>query len=286
MSGQQINPRLIQALTGRELESIPSSPTYSDLEGKYVKTIIMRKPFIKPVFPKNEVMLKCKHCSRKGKYDVGFISINIPEKKEQMGTDHLQFTGYFRCKHCNTAGEWEDSQDLLLLEMSALLAPELVKDRCQIGKNRLYDGSEHKFATDAEEHFLNKIKENPKDAFLWNQSACIIKGSRPELAITAFEKSIMIDPNQMESHYSIGELLVQAGDAEEAAYHLHQMMLTAEDYHIMDAESLRDLLSNGIRSAFQSLLHPRERFLFYRPQKYCWRLEKNWIHTEKNLSQG
>ncbi len=42
MPGQQKNPRLIQALTGRDSESIPSSPTYRDIKGKYVSFIHLR----------------------------------------------------------------------------------------------------------------------------------------------------------------------------------------------------------------------------------------------------
>lgn len=253
MPGHQINPRLIQALTGSDSTSIPASPTYSDVTGKYVSHIQKNKQKVEPIHQKNEFMLKCKSCGRKGKYDIGLVFIN-PDKEKLAQYDYLQFSGYFRCKHCNAAGNWEESMDIKMLTLSALVAPDLLKDRCHIGTNRLFDGSEHKYSTDAEEHLLQRIEEEPYNAFLWNRLGNLyVGGSRPELAAAAFEKSLTIDSNQTESHYSLGSLLEQANDPEDAAYHFRQMMLTAENYKDMDAVKLRDLIAAGLRLAF--LIH-------------------------------
>lgn len=256
MSKKQINPKLISALTGKELDSISPSPVNKDLGGKYVKMIIDRKSKITPIFGKNEIMMKCKRCGQKGKYDVGFISIDIPEKKEDIDNTIRQMTGYFRCTHCNAGGEWEDSDEVLMLSIMTLMDPDEFSDLCQIGKMQLYDGTSHQYATDGEEHLLQKIAKDPNDGFIWNRLGNLYqKGGRPELAMAAFEKSIEIDPKQMESHYSIGTLLSEVNDNQHAMHHFHQMMLAAEDYKQMDAENLRELLSFGLHSAFDIFIH-------------------------------
>jgi len=256
MSKKQINPKLISALTGRELDSISPSPINKDLGGKYVKTIIDRKSKIVPVFQKNEIMMQCKRCGRKGKYNIGPVFIDIPEKREDIDNTIRQMPGYFRCIHCNAGGEWEDSNEVLMLSIMTLLNPDDFSDLCQIGKIELYDGTSHQYATDAEEHLLQKIAKDPNNGFIWNRLGNLYhKGGRPELAMAAFEKSIEVDPKQMESHFSIGNLLSEVSDNQHAMHHFHLMMLTAEDYKQMDAESLRELLSNGLHIAFHIFIH-------------------------------
>lgn len=256
MSKKQINPKLISALTGRELDSISPSPINKDLGGKYVKMIIDQKSKIVPVFQKNEIMMQCKHCGRKGKYDIGPVFIDIPEKREDIHNTKHQMPGYFRCTHCNTGGEWEDSNEVLMLSIMTLLNTDEFNDLCQIGNIQLYDGTSHQYATDAEEHLLQKIAKDPNNGFIWNRLGNLYqKGGRPELAMAAFEKSIEVDPKQMESHFSIGNFLSEVKDNQHAMHHFHQMMLTAEDYKQLDAESLRELLSNGLHEAFHIFIH-------------------------------
>ncbi|WP_099354884.1 tetratricopeptide repeat protein [Fredinandcohnia onubensis] len=253
MPGHQINPRFIQALTGRDIDSIPSSPLYSDVKGKYVSLIQKNKLEVVPIYQKNEFMLKCKNCGRKGKYYVGLLIVN-PDREKVGHSDYIQFSGYFRCKHCNAAGNWEESTEIKISIMSSLISPNMLQNRIQIGVNRLFDGTSHTYSTDAEEHLLQKIEEDPESSFLWNRLGNLyVGGARPELAVAAFEKSLSIDPDQTESHYSLGSLLEEVNDNENAAYHFRQVLLTAESYKELDAVKLRDLVASGIRLAF--LIH-------------------------------
>lgn len=263
MSGKQINPKLIQALTGRELDSISPSPKNKELGGKYVKTIVDRRSMIEPMFPKNEIMLQCKSCGRKGKYDIGLVSFDIPEKKEDIKSTEHQMTGYFRCKHCNAAGEWEKSTELYMMSIAAMLAPDMSEGQFEFGKTQLFDGTSHQYATDAEEHLLSLIAKSPNDGFLWNRLGNLYqKGSRPELAMAAFEKSIAVDPQQAESHYSIGALLAEVKDDLNAMHHFHQVMLTAEKYDKMDDKGIRDLVAYGIANALQISIHSKGKIPF------------------------
>ena len=247
MAGKQINPKLIQALTNQDISTIPSSPMFKHLGGTYVKSIVDHIKKIEPLFEKNEVMMTCQSCNQSGKYNIGMVFIDASENDKPK----QQYSGYFRCKHCNAAGQWEDSIELYMLSIEALLTPEQENSLVQFGQIQLFDGTLPKYATDGEEHLLQLISASPSNALLWNKLGNLyLAGARPELAMVAFEKSIAIDPNQLESHVSIGKILLQIKDYQHAIHHFHQMMLTAEQYEHLDPHSLRELVAFGICECF------------------------------------
>lgn len=250
MANAQINPLLIDLLVDQEASQISDTPTMSSLPGKYVKAISRNKKILIPPIEENHHMLTCKSCGRKGKYDVGIIVVNVDKKeKTEKISDDLQMTGYFRCKHCNAAGNWELPHSLLMLAMIGALSVE--DGRIMVGKSLLFDGSSHKYATDGEEYLLHLLKENPQDAFIWNRLGNLYhKGNRPELAISVFEHSLLIDPGQTESHFTIGDLLAQISDLPNAGYHFRQMLLSAEAYRKIPAVKLREILANGLHALF------------------------------------
>lgn len=257
MAGKQINPKLIQALTNKSITDIPKSPTFKHLGGTYVKSVVDQiKKFDTP-YDKNEVTLTCKQCDRSGKYNIGLMSIDIYNEEK---FNFQQFSGYFRCKYCNTAGQWEDSAEIYLLGISALMAPD---EQLPVffGEMRLFDGTTPKYATDGEEHLLNLISASPKSGLLWNKLGNIyIAGSRPELAMAAFEKSIEFDPNQVESHLSIANLLMPIKNYEHATQHLHQMMMAAHTYEHLDATRLREFLAQGISTSFIAATESKNKY--------------------------
>jgi len=104
MEGAQINPQLIQLLSGKEVTEIPESPPKSLLPGKYAELVSRNGKKIQRYFEENELALTCKNCGREGKYDVGLIVVNDdPEKLDEEPGSIIQTTGYFRCRHCNAA---------------------------------------------------------------------------------------------------------------------------------------------------------------------------------------
>ena|SRR5690625_1293906 len=80
LSGAQINPILIQQLTGKAITEIPESPTLSWIPGNYASLINRHKDKIERRFGENSFMIKCKSCGRKGKYDVGLMNINTDKE--------------------------------------------------------------------------------------------------------------------------------------------------------------------------------------------------------------
>ncbi|AWE08573.1 hypothetical protein DCE79_14875 [Lysinibacillus sp. 2017] len=257
MAGKQINPKLIQALTNKTSNDIPTSPTFKHLGGTYVKSIVDQIKKIGTPYEKNEMMMTCKHCGQSGKYNIGILAIDISDKGQN---NSQQLTGYFRCKHCNTGGQWEDSSELYFLGISALLAPD--EDLpVHFGEIQLFDGTSPKYATDGEEHLLRLISTSPKSGFLWNKLGNLyLTGSRPELAMAAFEKSIELDPNQIESHLSIANLLMSIRDYQQAIHHLHHMMIAAHTYTCVEATYLRELLSHGICTSFIAATESKNKY--------------------------
>ncbi|OIJ20561.1 hypothetical protein BKP45_08735 [Anaerobacillus alkalidiazotrophicus] len=253
MATSQINPQLIHLLLDQKTINLQDPPTTKALPGKYVKSILKNKKSLSPIIEENFQMLTCKSCGRKGKYDVGLVVVNIDKKtKTENISDNIQTTGYFRCKHCNNAGDWELPDSLLMQSMiSALPIMDGISKKSMIGKNLLFDGSWHRYTTDAEEHLLNLLKENPKDSYLWNRLGNLYhKGNRPELAVSVFEHSILIDPAQVESQFTLGDMLAQISDLPNAGYHFRQMLLCAEGYKKMPAVNLREMLAIGLQLLF------------------------------------
>ncbi|WP_164667768.1 tetratricopeptide repeat protein [Virgibacillus doumboii] len=202
----------------------------------------------------NPFMIKCNSCGRKGKYDVGLMIYNHNEK---VMTDNpeskIQTIGYFRCKHCNDAGNWEMPTQFLMAPTAGILAKSTgeMDDRFQIGESQLYDGSWHLFSSDGEVHLLNQLKEDPTNAFIWNRLGNLYdKGNRPELAACVYEHSIKINPKQIESHYTLGGYLFQIGEFKKAAYHYKQLLLGASEYPLVTPEKLRELIAIGLVDLF------------------------------------
>lgn len=252
---QQINPVFVQQLTDKPIEEIPQSPTVSWLPGEYTKLINRQKDNIDKFFEENNFMLTCKSCGRRGKYDVGLMVVNEKNMGAEEGEERkIQTTGYFRCKHCNDAGNWEMPNDFSLAAMAGLLSKISDPDaegRSTLGKNVLYDGTWHEFSSDAEMHYLHKLRKEPNRSFLWNRLGNLYnKGSRPELAVCAFEHSIALDPSQIESHYTLGDFLFKINEFEKSSYHFKQTLIFASDYKELAPESLRDFIASALQNLF------------------------------------
>ncbi|MFC7062346.1 tetratricopeptide repeat protein [Halobacillus seohaensis] len=249
MKGNQINPRFIQMLTGRKKEDVKENPSIVDLKSDHTKVIVENRESLRPE-SLNSFKLKCGHCNQNGIYEVGKVAINVMDKKKPTHED-FQLNGYFRCKHCNAAGDWELPTDLMMLGITAMITPEKMADRCFVGKNAMFDGSSHRFATDGEEHLLDLLEQNPKDAFLWNRLGNLFQTcGRPELAAASFEKSISYQPDQLESQYSLGFLFEDVGEFEKAADHYEKVLIAAESYKEFDAPKLRDMLASTLNLLF------------------------------------
>ncbi|HWR43852.1 hypothetical protein, partial [Sporomusa sp.] len=246
-----INPFLISIATGQEVNSVPLRPTVATLPGKYPKHIYKYMKEINREFPENIFRLKCKACEKSGDYDLGTLVLATTDKSI---VDKFQAVGYFRCKHCNTAGEWELSQHMqtvLAGKMAAVAVQTMVKDKVNSGVvfgQALIDNEfAPRWGSDAELYFLNKLSNNPQDAYLWNRLGNIYyKGKRPELAACAYEQALFFDLGQVESHFSLGQILLECGEFETAAEHLRQAVAFAHQYNSLSAYDLREIIVGAL----------------------------------------
>ncbi|WLD93099.1 tetratricopeptide repeat protein [Alkalihalobacillus sp. AL-G] len=259
MAGLSVSPMLIEILTRKEIEN----PTVSDIPGKYSKLISEKVEGFPMLTHKNEVLMTCRNCGYNSTYDVGTILVNKEKFKSEKETeDALQFSGYFRCAACNEAGNWEISKDLLIRVTSVIMASTggVKDDRFGVGAYHLYDGSTHQFATDSEEYMLEKISERDEDgvepssedlSLIWNKLGNLYwTGSRPDLAVAAFEQSLDLDAGHTESHFSLAQILHRADEIELAASHYRKMLIGARYYKGMEALEFRELLANGLLDSF------------------------------------
>ncbi|MFC4770148.1 tetratricopeptide repeat protein [Effusibacillus consociatus] len=266
-----INPRLISIITGQEPSNVKEKPTLTMLPGEYARKVADKKSKIRPPYKPNKHYLICGHCGRKGQYDLGLVLFNAArwfedDKKrgrsrkstEMNFMDYIQATAYFRCKHCNGAGRWEEASPFLGLGvMGGLLAGNMDGQASySTGELRLFDGSSPRWVSDGEERFLDRLHEQPNDGYLWNRLGNLYyKGGRPELAAVAFEQSIRVDPSQMESHFSLGDILLQVGEPERAAHHFRMMLVYARVYRKLEAGQMREMLVVGLQNL--SFIHDR-----------------------------
>jgi hypothetical protein len=275
-SNTAINPRFISVLTGKD---VTDKPTVSMLPGTYAQIVSKNKNKITNKYRDNKHALICRYCGRKGIYDLGMVMLS-PEKWKlygeftvdgPQGADiayYIQTTGYFRCKHCNGAGNWSSGTSLFLFAVLGGLLKDKDRDNVfSFGKYALYDGFEPQWASEGEDHLLDKLHLEGEDAFIWNRLGNLYKsGGSPELAAAAYEKSLELDPLQMESHYSIAELLMEIGEWELSSFHFRRMLLSARSYDRMAAEKTRELLAAGLTNAM--LMHVEsDRRIPFLPEK-------------------
>lgn len=244
-----INPELLSLLTGEPVASLPEHVTPSMLPSRYAAEAYRKRRQFGRDFPENYAMLTCPTCGRGGKYDIGAMFVD-PHSSDT--TPRIQLTGYFRCKHCNGAGDWELPPLVhlhllgLMLRMAAGTHDQ--GDLVTFGRIHLHDGFEGRFATDSESHLLGQLRERSADGWLWDRLGNLYnKGGRPDLALVAFEQAIRHDEGQVESHFTLGMLLSILDHPREAGHHLRMVLAGARDYGRVDVLQLREFVSVALR---------------------------------------
>ena len=267
--GLEINPRLIKLLSGLKTSDIPKKPGHSLLPGTYVTRVTKKIKDIPRVHPSNIMPLVCNYCGHMGKYDLGMILVDHTKylslleniKMHAKGTDWqdpmqqcIYTLGYFRCNHCNGAGDWKLTemaiQEIQKYSIMALLDTDKARRRGFAYGNVCSDGGKvmSNSASETEDHYLRRLTEKPEDPYLWNRLGNVYyKGGRPDLAVAVFEKSLQYDPEQVESLFSLGIILFGAKEHEEAYKYLRRVLIFARNYRQMQVIDLREILAETLR---------------------------------------
>ena len=277
-----INPRLLIALYNLKPEQVPKHPTSSQLQGLNVKRISKAMKDYPREVVANYLELTCQTCGKTGQYDAGLLSFNIRKFNDKAAVDffeqdslklnileYSQFTGYFRCYYCNDAGKWlltpetdEAIKKEFLYAFITLKENSNLKQKNPIVFNEIaYDGGRIKprWATDAEQHFLDILEKKPKDSYRWNRLGNLyFKGRRFDLAFAAFEKSLEVDPKQVESLFSLGKIFFWVGDDEKAKHFFRQVILYACSYRHLGKEKMKEMLAASMQALLQACSSPKE----------------------------
>ena len=244
-----INPLLISIATSQESDS-GSRPTVAMLPSKYAKLVYKNMNVVNEEFPENIFRLTCQKCGKSGDYDLGTLVFPLSTDKLDIGLKKFQAIGYFRCKHCNVAGEWEllpRVETMLAGKMASALAANAAGNEIMsgviLGEALIDKIFAPRWGSDTESYFLEKLTKKPNDAYLWNRLGNgYYRGKRPDLAVTAHEQAIANDVGQVESHFSLGKILIACGELELAAGHLRQAVALSYQYKYLSAFDLREII--------------------------------------------
>lgn len=217
-------------------------------------------PRSKPVgeFPQVRPKLKlvCGPCGCAGNYAVGRVLVD-PElwADYRDGSvpfeDLLSFSGLFRCKHCGADGPWQIPPTTETMLIAALAMPtEPGEFGVQFGVLQLSDGTRSRSGATSEAHLKQKIAEEPDNAFLWGrlgnfyQHAGVLDQAR-----AAFEKSLELDPDEIESLHSLANYRMAEGDLTGAGAYYERVVELAPSATGGD----HDLLVNMVRHSLEQL---------------------------------
>lgn len=245
-----INPLLISIATGQDVSNVSLRPTVTMLPCQYSKLVYKHINDINREFPQNICRLTCTSCGKNGDYDLGILVFPKPSDKEKHENLDFQGLGYFRCKHCNAAGEWEvapRTQTMLAGIMAAAALGSIAKEdfpqQAKFGRALIDNSYAPRWGSDAEEYFLKKLAQAPEDAYLWNRLGnAYYRGKRPELAVFAYEQALRYDAGQVESHFSLGNILIECDELEAASEHMRQAVAFSHQYSRLSAYELRELI--------------------------------------------
>ena len=195
--------------------------------------------------------LKCGKCGHVARYrtDTIFVDPELHGKSESP-EDYVSFGSYFRCRKCKSAGPWVFTADATLA-VTALMIRNLAglnDDRLVLATPHLYDGTRFRSAAQAEEHLLGILEREPENALVWSRLGNIYyRCDLDPKASKAFTKALELDPDDIESHHSMGEILFDKGKYERAAEHLRQILTLARNHRELVGVSLRDLVRNSLK---------------------------------------
>jgi len=199
------------------------------------------------------IRLECGKCSHVARYRTETVYVD-PQllKKTKQPEDYVSFGSYFRCRKCKSAGPWVFTPDATMMVTAMMIGKMagLNDDRLVLGSPRLYDGTRFRSAAQAEEHLLGVLEREPENALVWNRLGnTYYRCDLLPKASKAFAKALELDPDDIESHHSMGEILFEKGKYERAAEHMRQVLTLARDHHHeMVGVSLRDLVRNALQA--------------------------------------
>ncbi len=182
------------------------------------------------VFP---LRLKCKNCGHTATYHLTSLFISPEIVKAKTAEEHDQCVGfgnYFRCEQCGSAWPWEwtKGSERVLTALMATTLGGADDGRVTFGLPRLFNGAPAYSLAHAEDQLRGMLEREPNNGYVWGRLGNVYeKAGMVREARAAFGKALELNPKDLESHYSMGGLLLGEGKDKEAAHYLHQVVTLA-----------------------------------------------------------
>ncbi len=179
-----------------------------------------------------QVALRCQACGKTAKYAVGRIFVDpqqlrASDSQKPKYEDMVSFTGYFHCRRCGAGGPWEfPPRTVMQLQLLMVLATQKpAAADVHFSRVQLFDGTFIRTATEGEAHLQKLIEANPNDYFLWSRLGNLYEqAEEDERAFDAFSRAVKLNPQDVESHYSLGCYLAERKQLVQAAEHFTQVL--------------------------------------------------------------
>lgn len=205
---------------------------------------------------KKPLTLICGVCGASGRYKVGTVLLNPMKAKASKAediADAVGFTGYFRCRKCDAGGPWKlPVETTAYLTMMLMLSVDGAEDVPLIpGCIATFDKRTFRYATEGEAHLKQLIDREPQRAFLWVRLGNLYShASVHDRAEKAYRRALELDPEDIEAHAMLGDLLVETGRRLEAVPNWHAVLRNVREAHQLN----KDLRRNLARRAIEQLL--------------------------------
>ncbi|RSL34061.1 tetratricopeptide repeat protein [Salibacterium salarium] len=251
-----INPKLYYMLTNHPVPETETHPTSALLPGQFAHVAAEQLNKMSRFFRRNRHLLTCEQCGHREKYNIGqpLLDYSLVDRsklvtQEMTVMDKVQFPFYFRCVHCNGAGEWKWSDRLEKSVYLGALGNTENPDDPSIplnGESRLFDDYKPKWATSGEDYMLDLIQKDRSNADLWYKLGNLYyKSHRADLAAAVLEKAVELNPWHTEALYTLAQLL-DTIDLKASHFYFHQVLLTVGSNKEMDIYMLRDVAAHSL----------------------------------------
>lgn len=205
-----------------------------------------------------DLALICDACDFEASYQVGRVVVDRdlmtdPGKFEESIEDAVSFSGLFRCRKCDSGGPWrlpkETRTKLLAVTTLSMLVPEGAP--IQFGKMSTFDGTPMRTGAQSEDYLKQKLAEHPDDAFLWGRLGNLYDhNDQHQLARAAYEKAVELDPNEIESNYSLGCYHMDDQDEATAAMYFQRIARAARSASRWNPTILRQIVRESLERLF------------------------------------
>lgn len=200
-----------------------------------------------------EISLACGACGKRGRYRVGAAVIDLRRLVESgaRGLNDLDaavsFTGIFRCDGCQADGPWKIPTMVRMSLAAKLLARSEDVVSGQLG---LVDGTPARTGAEVVSRLRTLLDKEPGDARLWRRLGNAYRsGGVLDEAVMAWERALAIDPDDLESHFSLGIVAFEADAEDEALPHLHNVLrLARRKKDAIPLPKLREFLKETLRT--------------------------------------